>query len=261
PPPWPAVVLVHGAGGVIGARERTYARQFAAMGVAALVIDAFAARRDLATGFTARLLAITETMLLADAYAGLDYLAARDDIDGGRVALIGFSYGAMASVFGAYAVTADRLAPDGPRFAAHVAFYGPCIARFAEPRTTGAPVLMLAGTEDAIVDRARCEQVADDLRAGGSTVETVWYDGAWHQWDGAFRGPRPIGRNLARCSLRVGADGGVTDLRTGLPMAGPLTRRLILGLCVEDQGYLIGRDDGVRARSNAALGAFLAEAL
>jgi hypothetical protein len=120
---------------------------------------------------------------------------------------------------------------------------------------------MLAGTEDAIVDRIRCEQIAEDLREGGSSVETVWYDGAWHQWDGAFAGPRSIGRNLAGCSLRVGEDGGVVDMRTGLPMAGPMTRRLILGLCVDSEGYLIGRDDAVRARSNAAMGAFLADAL
>lgn len=264
--PWPAVVLVHGAGGVSRARELTYARQFAAMGVAALVVDAFGARRDLATGFTERLLNVTETMLLADAYAGLHYLAARPDIDGNRIALIGFSYGAMASVFGAYAQVAETLAPGdgdgpGPRFAAHVAFYGPCIARFAEPRTTGAPVLMMAGTDDAIVDIGRCEEIAADLREGGSRVETLWFEGAWHQWDGAFSGPRRIGRNLAGCRLRVDEDGGVSDLRTGLPMTGPVTRRLILGLCVEDDGYLIGRDDGVRARSNAAMGRFLAEAL
>jgi hypothetical protein len=39
--PVPAVVLLHGAGGVLRARELTYARQYAAMGAAALVIDAF----------------------------------------------------------------------------------------------------------------------------------------------------------------------------------------------------------------------------
>ncbi|MDE0333793.1 MAG: hypothetical protein OXI64_02455, partial [Defluviicoccus sp.] len=41
----PAVVLLHGAAGVLYQRELTYARQFAAMGVAALVIDVFGARR------------------------------------------------------------------------------------------------------------------------------------------------------------------------------------------------------------------------
>ena len=44
--PVPAVVLLHGAAGVLGSREPTYGAQFAEMGVAALVVDAFGARRD-----------------------------------------------------------------------------------------------------------------------------------------------------------------------------------------------------------------------
>ena len=44
--PAPAVVLLHGAAGVLSTREITYAGQFAAMGVAALVVNAFGARRD-----------------------------------------------------------------------------------------------------------------------------------------------------------------------------------------------------------------------
>src|SRR5690606_28759989 len=64
--PAPAVILLHGASGVKSTRSLTYARQFASMGIAALVIDAFASRRDLATSFTDRLVEITEAMLLAD---------------------------------------------------------------------------------------------------------------------------------------------------------------------------------------------------
>src|ERR1044071_1052332 len=60
----PAVIMLHGSGGVLSARELTYGRQFAAMGVAALAVDAFAARRELGTGFIDRLLNITESMLI-----------------------------------------------------------------------------------------------------------------------------------------------------------------------------------------------------
>ena len=259
--PVPAVVILHGSGGVQGVRELTYGRQFAAMGVAALVVDAFAARRDHATGFTARLLAITETMMLADAYAGLRFLAARPEIDGSRVALVGFSYGGMAAVFAAHAQIAAALAPDGQRFAAHAAFYAPCVARFDDTRATGAPVLMMMGGRDAITDRERCAETAADLRAGGAQVETVVFPEAFHQWDGGFTRPRMIGRNLSPCRLRVDANGRVHDLATGLPMTGPLARRAILALCVDDDGYMIGRDDDVRERSNAELGRFLAKAL
>ena len=68
----PAVVLLHGSGGVLASRELTYAPQLARMGVAALVVDSFGARRDRGTEFIERVLNITETMMLADAYSGLE---------------------------------------------------------------------------------------------------------------------------------------------------------------------------------------------
>jgi dienelactone hydrolase len=254
----PAVVLLHGSGGVLPTRELTYAPQLARLGVAALVVDSFAARRDRGTAFIARVLNITETMILADAYSGLGALAARPEIDPHRVVLSGFSYGAMAVMYGLYAQIADRLAPAGLRFAGHVAFYGPCIARFADSRTTGAPLLMLIGGADEITDQRRCAEIAADLRAGGSRVDVAVYPGAVHQWDGAFA-RRPIGRNLAPCSLWVERDGTIRDLRTGLAMTGPFSRKIILGLCTLFAGpYPIGRDDRVRARATADWGRFLA---
>jgi dienelactone hydrolase len=252
----PAVVMLHGAGGVLWPREHAYGRQLAAMGAAALVIDVFAARRDRATSFTERLLEITESMAIADAYAGLRFLALRPEIDPGRVALVGFSYGAMATMYALNAGVAARMAPGGERFAAHVAFYGPCIARFADPRTTGAPLLILYGTGDALIDPERCETFAAEARSGGSTVQVIAYEGALHQWDGGF-GRRPIGRLLNRCRLRVDADGAVRDERTGLPMSGSFLRKVILALCVDDEPYMIGADEAVRARSNRDLGRFL----
>ncbi len=252
----PAVIMLHGAGGVIANRELTYGPQLAAMGVAALVIDSFGARRDRATSFVDRLIEITETMMVADAYAGLGYLARRPEIDPKRVVLTGFSYGGMATTYALYAQIADRLAPPGLRFAGHVAFYGPCIARFADRRTTGAPLLMLVGADDELIDPERCAEVAHDLVAGGSAVETISYPGAVHQWDGAFE-RRLIGRNLAGCRFRVERDGTVRDRRTTLAMTGPFLRKVVLALCVSSKPYPIGRDDRIRAMSNRDYGKFL----
>jgi dienelactone hydrolase len=257
----PAVIMLHGSGGVLYAREMTYGRQLAAMGIAALVVDAFAARRDRGTGFTDRLLNITEAMVMADAYAGLRWLAARPEIDPKRIALIGFSYGGMASLYAAYEQVAEAFAPAGLRFAGHAAFYPPCIAQFEDRRTTGRPVLILMGSEDELVSPARCEAAVEDLRAAGSPAEFILYPGAYHQWDGGWTGPRRIGRTLDGCRLRVEADGTVRDRNTWLPMVDPFTRKVILGLCSNSDGYLIGRDDAVRARSNADLGRFLADVL
>ncbi len=255
--PVPAVVLLHGAAGVLSSRGPAYARQLAEMGVAGVVVDSFGSRRDLARDFIDRLLKITEAAVLADAYATLAWLDAMPEVDASRVVLVGFSYGGMVSLYGVQEQVARAFLPDGPRFAGHVAFYAPCIARFEDGATTGAPVLMLAGAGDAIVDAERCAETAAALEAGGSGVTRITYDGAYHQWDGNRAGPFPIGRNLAPCRFVVEADGDVHDGRTGLPMTGPFTRKIILGLCSDSEGYLIGRDDAVRARAVADLTRFL----
>jgi dienelactone hydrolase len=260
----PAVVLLHGAAGVDDNREPTYARQLAAMGIGAAVVDVFGARRDIATSFTDRVIRITETMALADAYATLAWLKARPEIDGGRVAVWGFSYGAMASIVATNAAIADRFAAlyklGDTRFAAHVAFYGPCVIGFEEPRTTGAPVLMAWGDRDAIMDPARCQATAAALRQGGSQVQTIIYPGAVHQWDGSRPGPRPIGRLLNDCDFQVERDLTVRDGNLGIAMGGSFTRKLILANCVGGDPYLIGRDDAVRARSDRDVAAFLSAA-
>ncbi|MGO4126114.1 dienelactone hydrolase family protein [Inquilinus sp. YAF38] len=260
----PAVVLLHGAAGIDENREPTYARQLAAMGIGAAVVDVFGARRDLATSFTDRVIEITETMALADAYATLAWLKARPEIDGSRVAVWGFSYGAMASIVATNAAIADRFAAlyrlGDTRFAAHVAFYGPCIIGFEEPRTTGAPVLMAWGDRDAIMDPADCQTTAATLRQGGSQVRTITYPGAVHQWDGSRPGPRPIGRLLNDCDFQVERDLTVRDGNLGIAMGGSFTRKLILANCVGSEGYLIGRDDAVRAGSDRDVAAFLSAA-
>ena len=267
--PVPAVVLLHGARGVSQAHEITYARQLSALGVAALVIDVFGSRRDLASGFTERLLNITESMALADAFAALKALGDRDDIDGDRIALVGFSYGGMTTIYAAHAQVAELYGerfglPPERRFRAHAAFYAPCIARFEDTRATGAPLLMLWGDQDEIVDPEACAAVAGDLRQGGAKVEQIVYPGAYHQWDGNLARPWRAPRGLADCDFRVRADGRVVGRMLGTPltltMDTPFTRKVLLGLCSDSDGYLIGANADVREQSNRALGAFLSRA-
>lgn len=256
----PAVIMLHGSGGVLSARELTYGRQFAAMGVAAMAIDVFAARRELGRGFIDRLLNITESMMIADAYIGMRWLVENHpEIDPSRVVLVGFSYGAMATMYAMNGRVADTLGA-GLKFAAHVAFYGPCIARFADKRTTGAPLLYLYGTADNLIDPKRCEEFGADVRAGGSTFEIVAYQGAPHQWDGGW-GRRTIGRTMHGCRLWVERDGTVRDLNTYLPMSNSVTRKIILAMCANGPPYPIGGDDAVRAKSNLDMGRFLARVL
>jgi dienelactone hydrolase len=255
----PAVVMLHGSAGMIAERSG-YGFQLAAMGIAVLLVQTYDSRHDLGTSFIERVLHITETMFVADAYGALAYLATRSEIDPNRVVLAGFSYGGMATEYALYAQMADALAPNGLRFIGHVAFYAPCIARFVDSRTTGAPLLMLYGAEDQLMQPDRCEKLAGELREGGSQVEVIAYPGAVHQWDGGME-RRLIGRQLRGCRFRVERNGTVRDENTLLPMSGPFLRRIILGLCTSGQRFPIGRDDAVREASNRDFGRFLSRVL
>lgn len=253
--PAPAVVLLHGAGGVSSRREGRYAREFTAQGVAVAVVDVFGARGG--GGFMQRLVRITESMALADAFATRAWLAARPDIDGERIALVGFSYGGMSATYAAYAAVADAFGAafgTGP-FAAHVAFYAPCIARFEDVTTTGAPVLMMWGERDEIIDPDACEATAQDLGRGGSRVEVERFD-ALHRWDGARRTWRAPA-HIADCRFVVGRDGTVRDDNSFFVMTDPVSRATMLALCLDREGYMIGPDEAVRVRSNAAMARFL----
>jgi dienelactone hydrolase len=253
----PAVIILHSASGVLLEPEVADALSLAAMGVEVLLIDSFGSRRDIATQFLHRMLQITEMMLVADSYAGLRYLVARREIDPTRVVLLGFDYGGMAATYAAYAQVADLAAPERSRFAGHVAYYAPCIAGFQNHRTTGAPILMLWGSADEMIDAKRCTATAADLRAGGSPVEIVTYPGAVHEWDG-FQPLRRVNHNIVDCSLEVETDGTVRDLHTGFAMAGAFSRRLIFLFCGTIEGYPVEADPRVRALSNRDLGRFLA---
>jgi dienelactone hydrolase len=258
-----AVIMLHGSAGLLGAREYTYGPQYAAMGVAAVAIDSFGSRRDIATAYIDRVINITETAMVNDAYAALRYLAARPEIDARRVAVMGYSYGALAALLAAYAMPAERFAPDGLRFAAHVSYYGPCLARFADRRMTGAPILLLAAENDAVTDPTRCVDVMADIRAGGAQVDLIRYPGAFHQWDGnAGRPDAPVRRanNLAPCRFEVERDATIRDLHSGLAMRNTFFRKLIFFLCRDSDGYLQARDDTVREKSNRDVGRFLTAA-
>jgi hypothetical protein len=75
--------------------------------------------------------------------------------------------------------------------------------------------------------------------------------------DGSFAGPRMIGHDLSDCAFTVDEDGLAHDELTWMPMSEPFLRKLILAACVHSEGYLIDRDDAVRAKSNRDVADFL----
>jgi dienelactone hydrolase len=256
--PVPAILLSHGLGGAKDHREHRYARMLAARGFAALVFDGFVSRGKQRFSDTIRALRVTESMLLADAFAGLDFLARREEVRADAISIAGFSYGGMITALTAYRQLAETFLPDGPRFAAHVSYYGCSVPRLDEATTTGAPVLMMLGALDRNTNIPRTKAIAADMRRGGSPVDVEIFADTYHQWDGNDAERRFVSFNLHQCHFRIDENNGVRDERTGIRMRGRASRTAMIGLSASRNGYHILRNEAALERSDAMLLAALA---
>jgi dienelactone hydrolase len=183
---WPAVVLVHGSGGVYPELVSFWARRFNEQGIAAMVIDVFGPRGVKSTAEDQGQVPFAADT--ADAFAALGMLASHPGIDPQRVAVMGFSRGGITALRSAVRRVIEGSAPPGLRFAAHVAAYsGGCAGALAVAPKPGvfdaAPVLFVHGDADDYTYLSDCRRYADRLAAAGTSTELVVLPGARHKFD------------------------------------------------------------------------------
>jgi dienelactone hydrolase len=251
--PLPAVVVSEGLGGVKVARERRYGRFLAQCGFAVVVIDSFATRKAARYPDPLRALTVTESMMLADAFAALRWLAAQPDIDPKRIYNIGFSYGGMIAILTAYEQLRRTFVPGREAFAAHVSYYGPTVPRMVDCRTTGAPLAIMNGDRDANLNAARLDLIVGDLVTGGSAVENFIFEGAFHQWDSDDHERRYDPFNLHDLAVRIEPDNCIYDEKSGRCVESFAGRLLMIARNVSMKGFYLKRDDRIFALSDDIL--------
>ena len=185
PGPFPAMVQLHGCGG-IEAQSFRWARWLAEHGYIALVVDSFGPRRvkgDCRSGpdeppVTAR---------FDDAFGALRYLQSRPDVRADRIGAIGWSQGgvyAMAVINGPSLERARRrsVTLPAPGFAAAVGVYpGGCFSLVGEQVVR--PLLVLIGEADDWTPAAKCREMTEAMRSRGADATIVTYPGAYHYFD------------------------------------------------------------------------------
>ena len=262
--PVPAVILVHGSGGISPGREMRIGQTLADQGIAAFVIDYYKPRgitKD--TDYMAKVMAATEFDAATDAYAALNVLSTHPAVDGDRIGIMGFSYGGMAVRIAMDERVRERVAGHHPGFAAFVDTYGPCFQDWGTTRVNGAPLLTLRGTEDNSNELPACAAREAELRALGVDVDARIYEGAGHAWEAAT--PRRLFEDspyVAGCTIRYDENGhsfngevpivdGRADESRAMRVVGRLSSGTKMASCV-GSGYVIGRDDETRAKATAA---------
>lgn len=181
----PAVVLMHGCGGV-SRTHHAWARTTRDWGYAALVLDSFAARGVRAVCETGGL---TSEQRVEDAFAAIRTLARHPSIDAQRVALVGFSHGGGTVL----AAAAPRIArsyatPGTPPYRALVAFYPRCEGRY--PGTpVAAPLRIHIGALDDWTPAPPCELLVAALQRAGADARITVYPDSHHGFDSTRQGP------------------------------------------------------------------------
>lgn len=258
----PLVVLVHTIGGYIEQNEGWFARELNKVGFATAEIDSFGPRnaRDVWKSGGSW----PNATMSSDALNLLKTLENHPGIDTSHAAIVGFSLGGEVAHLTAFKALADKVAPGGPRFAAHVPFYPPCAVTVSPsgPGYTGAPILMLLAEKDDEGPPARCRALAEIYKAKDrpAPLDFIVYPGAYH----AFTNPT-VGRahfeaaaaSNAKCATSVLGPGG-GEIRDGAIVPFDQAARVE---CLKHKGYSMGYDSNIRANSLADLIAFLNKTL
>jgi len=186
----PAVVVLHGSGGIDG-RGEFHAKALNAAGIATLEVFMFTGGNRPRGGSRSN---------FTHMYGALNYLASRPDIDPQRIGVMGFSWGGGLSLSSTTLALTQRFTGGQLRFAAHAPFYPVCwpyLRLVSDPtapgygtykKLTGAPVLVFAGGEDDYDEPDTCQKFIASLpEEARSHVSLKYYPKATHGWDSQER--------------------------------------------------------------------------
>lgn len=186
--PHPAVIALHGCGGLFNNQGRPSARhadwgaRLAAQGFVVLMPDSFGSRGlGSQCGVAARQVRASRERV-ADVLAARNWLQAQRDVKPEAISLMGWSNGG-ATVLAA--IREDRKPADGaPDIARAVAFYPGCRGQAESPMFRArVPLLILMGAADDWTPPAPCISLARAAALRGENVELRLYADAYHDFD------------------------------------------------------------------------------
>jgi len=207
--PFPAVVLLHGCGGVMltsTAMDRA-ANPLLDSGYVVLIVDSFGPRHVDSVCGDPMLVCVNGQPLgtrsptarerADDAFAAQRFLSSLPFVDSSRIGLLGWSHGGIAALR-----TWERnVATTGtPPFAAIAAYYPCCAVEGAggdqDAASARVPLAIFIGTNDDWCPVTFCQSLAVREAALGRDLSLAVYPGATHNFDGLGKGTIYLGHKM-----------------------------------------------------------------
>ena len=184
--PFPAVVLIHGCGGINKAND-DWAEKLASWGYVALEVDSLGPRG--LSEICANVWQLPFHIRAEDAYDAKSYLSGLPFVDRNRIGLMGWSHGGCGTLaavsrqnYATYAafVTTNLEPPKrNDLFRAAIAFYPFCIGQLDD---SNAPLLILVGELDTWCPAALCQMKMPSGKTANEVILKI-YPGAYHGFD------------------------------------------------------------------------------
>ncbi|MBI4562680.1 MAG: dienelactone hydrolase family protein [Candidatus Rokubacteria bacterium] len=207
--PFPAVVLLHGCGGVAPTHD-DWARWFRERGYVAFIVDSWDPRGINDPTCSEEGPDVDVFARFDDAIGALRYLQSLRFVEPARIGVIGWSNGgvyAMAVINGPSLERAVKrgLTLPSPGYAAAVGVYpGNCYSYVKEQVVK--PLLVLIGEADDWILAGPCVEMVNAMRSRGADASIVTYPGAYHYFD--VRGqPLEVLANVENLNLPGGCCG------------------------------------------------------
>jgi dienelactone hydrolase len=178
--PSPLIIVAPGSLGVAESHLR-HAQTFTDQGIAAFVLDSFAAR-----GVTSTVANQTQFSFAASAYdvlAAWKMLAALPEIDARRIGAQGHSRGGTAVLAAAARRFADAVIGPGKELRAVLAAYPWCGHQFLDPSVADTEVRVLMGDADEWCSPMQAQAHCHAIRVAGGRASMRLVAGAQHSFD------------------------------------------------------------------------------
>ena len=177
---YPLVICMHGSMGWRG-HHHEHSVNFLNNGFAIFRVNSFDARQ--VVSIVEDQIQVTLATVMTDCFNALKILSKHPDIDSSKIFIAGWSLGGSTAIYSAWEPLAEKLAPDGERFAGHLAFYPGAFMWPEEMQWSKSPILTLIGADDDYTPAVLIEKLSPAINQNGGNSKLIIYEGGHHSFD------------------------------------------------------------------------------